>query len=86
MLNYFDVLECLLRIARDYKFNAEEEALLTSLPKRLEFLISKLATKFEDQMVPAFLAEREQLEKQKFYQPRSVVDDDQGQMYEEDDE
>jgi hypothetical protein len=86
MLNYFDVLECMLRIARDYKFNAEEEALLTSLPKRLEFLISKLATKFEDQMVPAFLAEREQLEKQKVYQPRSVVDDDQGQMYEEDDE
>ena len=23
MLNYFDMLECLLRIARDYKFNAE---------------------------------------------------------------
>ena len=86
MLNYFDMLECLVRSARDYKFNAEEEALLTSLPKRLEFLVNKLATKFEDQMVPAFLAEREQLEKQKVYQPRSVVDDDQGQMYEEDDE
>jgi hypothetical protein len=40
MLNYFDMLECLLRIARDYKFNAEQEAILTSLPMRLEFLIN----------------------------------------------
>lgn len=86
MLNYFDMLECLLRIARDYKFNAEQEAILTSLPKRLEFLINQLDTKFGDQMVQPFLREREQLEATKVYQPRSVVDDDAGQMYEDDDE
>lgn len=40
MLNYFDVVECLLRVARDYKFNPEQDAILTSLPKRLEFLIN----------------------------------------------
>lgn len=48
-LNYFDMLECLLRIARDYKFKAEDDAQLTSLSKRLEFLIkNNLKEKFGD--------------------------------------
>lgn len=85
MLNYFDVLECLLRVARDYKFSAEEEALLTSLPKRLDHLLKQLDAKFGEQMVQPFLNDRELLERTKVYQPRSVVDDDAGAMYEDDD-
>ncbi len=85
MLNYFDMLECLLRVARDYKFKAEDEATLTSLPKRLEFLLDLLNAKFAA-LVPKFLEDRQELEKVKIYQPRSVVDDDAGLMYEEDDE
>lgn len=85
MLNYFDVLECLLRVARDYKFSAEEEALLTSLPKRLDHLLKQLDAKFGEQMVPPFLNDREHLENTKVYQPRSVVDDNAGAMYEDDD-
>ncbi len=85
MLNYFDMLECLLRVARDYKFNAEQEAILTSLPKRLEFLVNQLDTKFADVMIEPFIKEREKLMKDKVYNPRSVVDDEEGQMYDEDD-
>lgn len=52
MLNYFDFLECLLRVARDYKFKPEDEAQLTSLSKRLEHLIKiNLREKYQD-LVP----------------------------------
>lgn len=79
------MLECLLRVARDYKFNAEQEAILTSLPKRLEFLVNQLDTKFADVFIEPFIKEREKLMKDKVYNPRSVVDDEEGQMYDEDD-
>ena len=75
MLNYFDMLECLLRVASDYNFNAEQEAILASLSAKLEFLIGQLDTKFGD-LVSSFKTEREALERTKVYQPRSVVDDD----------
>ena len=38
-LGYFDMLECLLLVARDYKFTAEQDAVLTSLSLRLENII-----------------------------------------------
>lgn len=66
MLNYFDMLECLLRVANDYKFNAEQEAILTSLSAKLEFLIGQLDTKFGD-LVNSFKNEREALERTKVY-------------------
>jgi hypothetical protein len=76
MLNYFDMLECLLRVARDYKFSPEQEAILTSLSAKLEYLLGQLDNKFGEQVVNTFQNERESLEKTKVYQPRSVVDDD----------
>lgn len=82
-LNYFDMLECLLRIARDYKFKAEDDAQLTSLSKRLEFLIkNNLKEKF-GVLIDNYLNDREKLEKEKVYQPRSVVDDDAGDVMDE---
>lgn len=66
MLNYFDMLECLLRVANDYKFNPEQEAILTSLSAKLEFLIGQLDTKFGD-LVNSFKNEREALERTKVY-------------------
>jgi len=49
MLNYFDFLECLLRIACAYKFKPEEEAhLVDSTARRVDFLIKEfLIPKFE---------------------------------------
>lgn len=83
-MNYFDMLECLLRIARDYKFQAPDEATLTSLPARLAFLLRKLDDHFKPtQLMQQFKEDRDQLEKTKVYQPRSVVDDDQGEIYDE---
>lgn len=40
MLNYFDMLECLLRIRQDYKWTVEQKAILTSPAQQLEFLIN----------------------------------------------
>jgi hypothetical protein len=75
-LNYFDFLECLLRVARDYKFKADDEAMLTTLSKRLEFLITNnLKDKFGD-VATQYIDERNQFELTRSYQPRSVVDDD----------
>jgi len=47
-------------VARDYKFKADDDATLTSLSKRLEFLIkNNLKDKFGD-IVPGYRDEREQ--------------------------
>ena len=73
-------MECLLRVARDYKFKADDEAQLTSLALRLQFLIShNLKEKYGD-LIPAFHDERNKLEREKNYQPRSVIEDDADDM------
>ena len=45
-LGYFEFLECLLRIATNYKSNAEWEAIHTSVTQRLFWLIGELDKKF----------------------------------------
>jgi hypothetical protein len=47
-LNYFDMLECLLRVRRDYKWNTEQKAILTSPSQQLEYLMQLLEKKFEN--------------------------------------
>lgn len=66
VLGYFEFLECLLRIATNYKSNAEWEAIHTSVTQRLFWLIGELDKKFAGLIEP-FAQEREQLEKQKVY-------------------
>ena len=85
MLGYFEFLECLMRIAANYKSNAEWEAIHTSVTQRLFWLIGELEKKFAGLIGP-FAQEREQLEKQKVYQPRAVVDDDQNDESEDEDD
>lgn len=85
MLGYFEYLECLMRIAVKYKSNAEWEAIHTSATQRLFWLIGELEKKFAVLIGP-FAQEREQLEKQKVYQPRAVVDDDQNDESDDEDD
>ena len=85
MLGYFEFLECLMRIAAKYKSNAEWEAIHTSVTQRLFWLIGEFEKKFASLIGP-FVQEREQLEKQKVYQPRAVVDDDQNDESEDEDD
>ena len=83
-LNYFDMLECLLRVARDYKFTAELEATMTTPTKRLEYVLEALNGKFGS-MIAAYEAEVESIKEMKTYLPKSVVEDDDDAGYEDDD-
>lgn len=84
MLNYFDMLECLLHVARDYKFSAELEAVMTTPTKRLEHVLETLNSKFKNLIEP-YSAEVESIKEKKTYLPKSVVEDDEDAGYEDDD-
>jgi hypothetical protein len=47
----------LLRVRRDYKWNAEQKAILTSPSQQLEYLMQLLEKKFEN-LIPQWLNER----------------------------
>lgn len=65
-----------MRVARDYKFKPDDEAQLTSLALRLQWLLNhNIKDKYGD-LIPGFHDDRNLLERQKNYQPRSVVEDD----------
>ena len=66
MLGYFELIECLLKIAAHYKSNAEWEAIHTSVTQRFFWLIGELEKRFAPLIGP-FVQEREQLERQKVY-------------------
>ena len=83
-LNYFNFLECFVRVSRAYKFTAEQEATLTTGEAKLCELLDKVDTKYGD-LINQFYAERREIEATKFYQPRLVVDEAQEQSDASDD-
>lgn len=83
-MNYFNFLECLVRISRVYKFSAEQEATLTTGEAKLCELLDKMDTKYGD-LVDQFYGARREIEATKFYQPRLVVDESQEQSDQSDD-
>merc|ERR1719487_2856611 len=75
MLNYYDFLEAMCRIADVYPFTKVQ--LLDDMEtfdNRVDFLCSKLETKFFE-LQQKFEAERQAINEEKRYQPRSVVQD-----------
>jgi len=47
-LDYFNFLECLVRISRDYPFTPEQEAVLTAPEMKLRFLCEKIDDKYNN--------------------------------------
>lgn len=84
-LDFFNFLECLVRVTRVYPFTAEQEAILTSPDQKLRFLCEKVDDKFGG-LVEQFRAQREEIERTKMYQPRVVVDDEEDVSDDDDDE
>lgn len=68
-----------MRISRVYPFTPEQEAVLTAPEQKLRFLCEKIDDKFHN-FIELFLAQREEIERSKLYQPRVVVDDEEEDM------
>lgn len=81
-LDFFNFLDCIVRISRVYPFTAEQEAVLIEPERKLRFLCEKIDDKYHNVIEP-FRVMREEIERQKLYQPRVVVDDEEDEMSDE---
>ena len=75
MLDYYNFLECLLRVAQTRPWSKEEEAELTSFDLKLDMICGELENKYFG-FIEDFEKKRVAYEKERKYQPRIVVDDD----------
>ena len=86
-LDYYNFLECIVRVAKARPWSEEEEKEFPDLPTQLEkicFMIQQLAD--QDDTLDNFEKQREKFEAERRYQPRVVVDDEEGDLdYEDDD-
>merc|ERR1712166_276136 len=74
-LDFFNFLDCIVRISRVYPYAVEDEAILTAPELKIKFLIEKIDNEYKP-IVEMFRQNREEIERQKLYQPRVVVDDE----------
>jgi len=84
MLDYFNFLECILRVAQCRPWSEEEEKELTAFDEKLNMICGAL----EDKNFYCFdehEKKRQVYEKERKYQPRIVVDDDEDVISDDDD-
>lgn len=84
MLDYYNFLECLLRVAQSRPWSKEEEAELASFDLKLDMICGELENKYFG-CIEDFEKKRVAYEKDRKYQPRIVVDDDEEPVSDEDD-
>ena len=84
MLDYYNFLECLLRVAQSRPWTKEEENELSSFDLKLDMICGELENKYFG-CIEDFEKKRVTYEKERKYQPRIVVDDDEDPISDEDD-
>ena len=75
-LDYYNFLECVVRVAKARPWNEEEVAEMPSFDTKLEKILNSFEEKFHNEVTPIFENQRETFERERRYQPRVVVDDD----------
>lgn len=85
MLDYYNFLEALWRIALAYPFSKEEQQQYHSVEQKFNWLILKLNNRYKDS-IKEYEKYRNDKEQQMCYQPRTVVADDEEDMTDEDDD
>lgn len=84
MLDYYNFMECLLRVAHNRPWTKEEEDELQSFDLKLDMICGTLEEKWFSE-IENFEKKRVSYEKDRKYQPRIVVDDDEDPVSDEDD-
>ena len=75
LLDYYNFLECILRVARARPWSKEDEQELSSFDLKLDSICGELENKYFA-CIEDFEKKRVAYEKERKYQPRIVVDDD----------
>ena len=84
MLDYYNFLECILRVAQNRPWNDEESKELTSFDLKLDMICGALEEKYF-YCIDENEKKRQAFEKERKYQPRIVVDDDEDPVSDDED-
>ena len=87
-LDYYNFRECIVRFAKAQPWNEEEEKECPDFGSKIEFVCKKIEAKYldDDFTMDNFTKLREHFEAERHYQPRIVVDDEEGEGDYDDDE
>ena len=84
MLDYYNFLECILRVAQSRPWSEEENKELTSFDLKLDMICGALEEKYF-YCIDENEKKRQAFEKERKYQPRIVVDDDEDPISDDED-
>jgi len=84
-LDYFNFLECIVRVTKARPWTEEEETNLPHFDNKLDRVCNLLEEKFHEELTPMFEQQRDAFEHERHYQPRVVVEDDEAGDSEDDD-
>ncbi len=86
-LDYYNFLECIVRVAKARPWTEEEEKEFPDFGTKLDKICNLIEVQYQqDDTVDMFEKQREDFEAERRYQPRIVVDDEEGDGDYDDDE
>ena len=84
-LDYYNFLECIIRVVKARPWSEEEEADAPDFASKIAKVTSQMEATYMDVVMDDFVKQRENFEAERRYQPRIVVDDEEGDLDYEDD-
>ena len=83
-LDFYNFLECIIRVAKAKLWTAEEEKAHETFDLKVNEICERLYSTYHGEVTQEFNNVREGFEQDRKYQPRLVVDDDEGESDEDD--
>ena len=80
-MGYVDFLEAMVRITNAYPFSDEEKIDLHNFESRINFLLTRLDARYNDNKIVFERKMNPENEENKHFQPRVVVDEDENDGY-----
>ena len=84
-LDYYNFLECIIRVVKARPWTEEEEKDAPDFSSKIAKVCAQIEATYMDQVMDDFVKQRENFEAERRYQPRIVVDDEEGDLDYEDD-
>lgn len=84
-LDYYNFLECIIRVVKARPWSEEEEKDAPDFASKVMKVCAQMEATYVDVVMDDFVKQRENFEAERRYQPRIVVDDEEGDLDYEDD-
>jgi len=84
-LDYYNFLECIVRVTNARPWSEEERKEMPDFDNKLDRVCALLEGTYHDDFHPIFAQDRENIEHERRYQPRIVVDDEEEGNSDDDD-